>query len=101
MTRDRTRHLLRQGMSIGEVARRRGLTRGTITNHVEILAGTDEQFDLDPHLPPPERIEKINAAFEEMGGLNMALAPVKEIVGEDCTYEEIRLVRIYLRRLDP
>lgn len=101
LTHDRTRRLLRQGMSIGEVARRRGLTRGTITNHVEILAGTDEQFDLNPHLPPPERIEKINAAFEEMGGLNMALAPVKEIVGEDCTYEEIRLVRIYLRRGDP
>ena len=90
--------LFRQGLSIEEVAGRRGLTRRTIVSHLEFLATDGEQLDLDRHLPPAENTEKIVAAFRELGNLYTALKPVKEMVGEDCSYEEIRLVRIFLRQ---
>ena len=101
LTYDQTMRLFRQGLSIEEVAGRRGLTRRTIVSHLEFLATDGEQLDLDRHLPPPEHAEKIIAAFRELGSLYTALKPVKEMVGEDCSYEEIRLVRIFLRQQTP
>ena len=50
-TYDQTGRLFRQGLSIEEVARRRGLTQGTIVSHLEFLATAGEQLDLDRHLP--------------------------------------------------
>ena len=47
-------------------------------------------MDLRPLMPPPERFENIRAAFEETGG--SFLSPVKEILGDDYSYDEIRLV---------
>ena len=101
LTYERTRRLLQQGLSIEEMARRRGLSKDTIANHLDVLATDGLEFDLNSHLPPPERTGKIVAAFRQLGGLGTPLAPVKEIVGEDCSYEEIRLVRIYLRMRVP
>ena len=100
-TYDLTGRLFRQGLPIGEIARRRSLTEGTIVSHLEFLAKAGEELVLDRHLPPPEQKEKIAAAFRELGSLDTALRPVKEMVGEDCSYEEIRLVRISLRQRDP
>ncbi len=101
LTYERTRRLLQQGLSIEEMAQRRGLSKGTIANHLEVLALDGLEFDLNPHLPPPEQAGKIVEAFRQLGGLGTPLAPVKDIVGEDCSYEEIRLVRIYLRQRVP
>ena len=100
-TYDQTGRLLRQGLSIEEIARRRGLTEGTIVSHLEFLTRAGEELDLDRHLPLPEQREKIAAAFRDLGSLDTVLKPVKEMVGEDCSYEEIRLVRISLRQQDP
>ncbi len=100
-TYDQTMRLFRRGLSIEEVARRRGLTRRTIVSHLEYLATEGEQIDLERHLPPAENTERIVAAFRELRSLYTALKPVKEIVGEDCSYEEIRLVRIYMRQRGP
>lgn len=100
-TYDRTGRLFRQGLSIEEIARRRGLAEGTIVSHFEFLARSGEELDLERHLPHPEQREKITAAFRELGGWDAALKPVREMVGEDCSYEEIRLVRMSLRRQDP
>ena len=100
-TYDQTGRLFRQGLSVEEIARRRGLSEGTIVSHFEFLARSGEELDLERHLPHPEQREKIAAAFRELGGWDAALKPVREMVGEDCSYEEIRLVRMSLRRQDP
>ncbi len=93
-TFDLTKQLLKQGMTIDEVAQQRGLARSTIENHLERLIRSGEQFDLRPLMPPPERFERIKAAFEETGG--DFLSPVKEILGDDYSFGEIRLVSILL-----
>ncbi len=100
-TYGQTMRLFRQGLSIEEVAQRRGLTQRTIVSHLELLARNGEELNLERHLPPPKQKEKIAAAFRELGGLETALRPLREMVGEDCSYEEIRLVRISLRQRGP
>ena len=85
-------------MTIEEVAQRRGLAQKTVAGHLERLVRSGEQMDLRPLMPPPERFENIRAAFEETGG--SFLAPVREILGDDYSYDEIRLVWMFLRQQD-
>ena len=93
-TYDQTKQLLQQGMTIEEVAQRRGFTNKTIAGHIERLIQSGEQLDLGPLMPPQERFDAIRAAFVESGGT--FLSPVKEILGDDYSYDEIRLVGLYL-----
>ena len=83
------------------VAQQRGLKTSTILNHLERLFRSDEQLDLRPLMPSPERFEKIKAAFEETGGtlLTEVSYSVKEILGDDYSYDEIRLVWMHLNQL--
>ena len=95
-TYDQTKQLLQQGMSIEETAKQRGLKKSTIAKHLESLIQSGEQFDLRPLLPSRERFDKISAAFAETG--STYLSPVKEILGDDYSYDEIRLVWLYLEQ---
>ncbi len=47
-------------------------------------------------LVSPERYRLIAAAFSRLGG--EALKPVKELLGDACSYEDIRLVRASLHQ---
>jgi len=100
-TYDQTRQLLQQGMTIEMVAQQRGLKTSTILNHLERLFRSDEQLDLRPLMPSQERYEKIRAAFEETGGTHLTEVSysVKEILGDDYSYDEIRLVWMYLTQV--
>ena len=89
-----TRDMLRQGLSIEEVARQRDIAKTTVVGHMERLAESDERFDIAEWLPPLERRLSIEAAFSETG--SMLLGPVRERLGDDYSYEEIRLVRLSL-----
>jgi hypothetical protein len=55
-----------------------------------------EALDLDHLMPTAERMAKIDTAFQETEGLY--LAPVRELLGEDYSYEELALARIGLRQ---
>ena len=94
-TYNETQRLLIQGLSTGEVAERRGLAESTIMGHLEDLVAAGEELDLEHLMLPSERFETIKAAFLDSGGLN--LAPVREILGEQYSYPELRLARIYLQ----
>jgi ATP-dependent DNA helicase RecQ len=85
-------------MTVEEVAQRRGLTNKTIAGHIERLIQSGEQLDLSPLMPPQERFDAIRAAFVESGGT--FLSPVKEILGDDYSYDEIRLVWLFLDQKD-
>ena len=87
-----TLQLLRQGMGIAEIAQQRRLSPGTVLAHVERLVEAGEVVDLSLLLPSPERTERIKAALREAGPER--LAPVKDLLGVEYTYDEIRLVRL-------
>ena len=68
------------------------MSHGTVLAHLERIVKSDETVDITPLLPSPERVERIRATLEVAG--DERLAPVKELLGDDYSYDEIRLVRL-------
>jgi ATP-dependent DNA helicase RecQ len=95
-TLDVTRRLLSQGRSLDEIAAERGLTLTTIIGHAEALIDAGDELELDHIMPSPDRTVEIRSAFEAAG--TPMLSPVRELLGEGYSYEELRLVRLDLRR---
>ncbi len=95
-THDQTKELLQQGMNVEEIARSRGLAPTTISRHIEDLIQSGDKLDLSRLMPSQERIDSVRAAFAQTGG-NL-LSPVKAILGDEYSYDEIRLVKLYLQQ---
>ncbi|PKB83322.1 MAG: DNA helicase RecQ [SAR202 cluster bacterium Io17-Chloro-G9] len=91
-----TNKLLQQGLSVAEMSKQRGLAGSTIAGHIERLIMEGEALDIDHLLPPPDRVAKIRSAFLRAG--SALLAPVRELLGEEFSYEELRLARLGLRQ---
>lgn len=71
-------------------------------SHLEHLIAAGETLPLDRELPAPERVTRISEAFARTQ--SPALAPVRQLLGDDYAYEELRLVRAWLdqqRRQSP
>jgi ATP-dependent DNA helicase RecQ len=94
-TMQETLRLYRAGMSIEQIAAARQLTQDTIVTHLRKLIEEGEEIDVTD-LVPDDHYRRIADAFAEVG--LAALSPVKEIVSEDISYAEIRLVRAALQR---
>ena len=86
-----------QELSISEIAKRRGLSEGTIINHLTYLVTTGDEVNIGYLMPPAERLARIRGAFQKAGSFQF-LAPVRDLLGEDYSYDEIRLVRLYLQQ---
>jgi ATP-dependent DNA helicase RecQ len=81
--------LFRDGRSIAEIAEERGLQVSTVEGHLARFVSSGE---VQLHeLVPLEKVETIRSAVLKFsdGG---ALSPIKEFLGEDYTYGEIRAV---------
>ena len=83
-------------MSIEEIARERGLAISTIASHLDRLVRAGEKLDLGPLLPPKERFDKIKEALVKTGG--EFLSSAKEALGDEYSYDEIRIVWLYLNQ---
>ena len=94
-TFDLTRDLLLQKLALTEIAEQRGVSQGTIIFHLEELLKAGEEIDISYLAPPAGRLKKISAAFEVSGG--PLLAPVRKILGDGFSYEELRLARIFIK----
>ena len=92
-----TLDLLREGLTIDEIARRRGITEGSVLNHLEQLTREGSAHDMAHLMPEPRRYERIERAFLEVDG--DLLRPVMDLLGDDYSYEELRLVRMRMRQL--
>jgi len=84
-----------QGLSIEEIAKQRGFSLGTIITHLGELIEMKQPIDLN-RLVPPERQKQIIQAIETVGA--DLLKNIREHLGEEYSYEEIRLVRSCWRR---
>jgi ATP-dependent DNA helicase RecQ len=90
-----TMALYRQGLNVEEIARERGVTIGTIIGHLVTQLELGEELDLAP-LVPLERYQVIANALLQIG--DERLKPIRDFLGEDYSYEEIRIVRAVERR---
>ena len=95
-THETTREMLAQGLSIDQIANERGLARNTVIGHMERITYQGFRLDLTHVTPEPARLGIIEEAFRESG--SALLGPVKERLGDEFDYEELKLARIHLRQ---
>ena len=88
-TYDVTLDMFRSGLSIDEIAESRELARNTIETHLVRFIPTGE-IELT-EIVPAEKIETIRDAIAKHSD-GAAISPVKEFLGEDYSYGEIRAV---------
>ncbi len=81
--------MFRDGKPIAEIARERGLATSTIENHLARFIATGE-VSLDQFVSL-DKVEPIREAITKFADSN-ALSPIKEFLGEDFSYGEIRAV---------
>lgn len=94
-TRRLTLDLYNEGRSIEEIAAERNLKTSTIISHLAELIEAGEPIDVE-HLISPGHFEIIADALQQVG--DEVLRPVKDFLGDDYSYEEIKLVRAMMRR---
>jgi ATP-dependent DNA helicase RecQ len=97
VTRQLTRALFQQGLSIAEIAQRRNMSRGTILTHLTELLESGVPLEME-RLIRPERFNMIADALQEVGG--DLLRPVKDFLGDEYSYDEIRLVRAAMKQAE-
>jgi ATP-dependent DNA helicase RecQ len=85
-----TLEMLDQGMDLDEITLTRNLSLNTIYAHIEKLILAGENINIGK-MVKKEKIEVISNAILEMGG--ETLKPIKERLGDNFSYEEIRIVR--------
>lgn len=95
VTRQLTLALYRQGLSVEEIAGERNLTQGTVISHLTELVEAGEDVDVE-RLIQPGHYEVIIDALQRVG--SEMLRPVKDFLGDEYSFDEIRLVRAMTRQ---
>jgi ATP-dependent DNA helicase RecQ len=84
-----------QGLSIEEIAQKRGFSPRTIITHLSELLEMKQPVDLN-RLVSPELQKPILQAIQTVGA--DSLKTIREHLGEEYAYEDIQLVRAWWRR---
>ena len=93
-TYEQTKKLWEDGLNIEQIAKIKGCVIGTVINHLEKLKESEYILDLDKIKPDLNRFNQIKAAFIQ--SKDNKLSPVKIILGDDYSYDEIRLARLFI-----
>jgi len=100
-TVEETKKMLDEGINIKDIVKARGLKLGTILDHVEQIKEEDPNYNIYNLRDgiPKARFREIYNAFRKVGmseGGFYRTAPVKELLGSKYSYEDLRLVRLFL-----
>jgi ATP-dependent DNA helicase RecQ len=87
--------LYREGMSIPEIAQSRGISQSTVENHLGafVADGTLEATKLVPQ----DKLNKITEAIRQ-SGQTYAAKPIKDLLGDEYSYGDIRIGIEYYKR---
>jgi len=104
-TLEETRKYLEAGMNLNEIARAKGTKMVTVLDHLEKLLAEDSKLDIR-HLEKEisaSKFRKIYHAFNDIYGDNreLRLNPIMKILGGEnsgVSYEDLRLVRLFLKK---
>jgi ATP-dependent DNA helicase RecQ len=89
-----TLDLDRRGLSVAEIATKRSMRETTIFDHLVKLMECGYEVTID-RIVPLEKAAAIEQAINTVGAER--LTPIKEHLGDDYSYEEIKLVRARLK----
>jgi hypothetical protein len=100
---DQVRVMFEEGMGLREIAKTKNVQVETILTHFEKIIDKDPNFDISSlrSAIPTEKFKKIWQAFKDSScgdNHNLLLAPIKNKLGANFTYEDIRIVRLFVRR---
>jgi ATP-dependent DNA helicase RecQ len=95
-TVEETYRLVKNGLSIEEMAKERGLAPSTIAGHIEKLLTMGRDIDIDRFIDPVKR-KRIEELF--MKSQVPALGPVVEQGNGEISYEEASIVRGWMGRM--
>ncbi len=90
-----TLKLHQQGMSIDEIAQERNIRPTTVIRHLSDLIEKNEAIDINL-LVPVNKQKVIWKVLDTLG--DVALTPIKEYLGDDYSFDEIRIVKGVWRR---
>jgi len=93
-THEETKDLIEQGLSIKDVAKKKGCSAKTVISHLEKLISIGEDVQMDHLKQDIQDFAKIQAAFAQSDGT--LLKPVYKALNEAIDYEQIRLTRLFL-----
>lgn len=86
--------LHQQGLSVAEIAQTRGFAVGTVSNHLCELIEMNQPVALDK-LVEADKQQEIIKTIKQVGDLT--LKTIKDALGENYSYDEIKLVRGWFR----
>lgn len=88
-----TLELYNKNLTVEEIAGKRNMSKGTIASHIEKLIISGEEICIDKFVKIDKQVH-ILRAISIIG--EKRLTPIKKKLGDDYSYEEIRLVRASL-----
>lgn len=95
-----TKELLEQGKDINKISKERGLTKGTITQHIEEIIKKYPETIITHIRPSQKNIDLVKKANNKLKGEEIGkLNPIKTILekeGYDLSFEEIRIARMFI-----
>lgn len=94
-TMETSYNMLMDGLSIDQISAERNLAISTIETHLAAFVASG-QLDVTK-LVPPHKMQPIIDAIKASGQL-YAIKPVKDLLSDDYTYGEIRMVLEYYKR---
>jgi len=93
-THEKTLALINEGLTLKEIAKKRGQVLGTVISHLEKMKELKIDVDISKFKPKAKDLKKIKEAFKKSG--DMKLAPIHRKLKGEYTYEEIRLAKLFL-----
>jgi ATP-dependent DNA helicase PIF1 len=96
-----TKKMLDEGKNPKDIAKERGLKLGTVLDHIEEIKEKDPTYNIYNLRDgiSKTKFREIYNAFRKIGvseGGFYKMAPVKELLGQKYSYEDLRLVRLFL-----
>jgi uncharacterized protein YpbB len=100
--RDSIRNMLKDEVGLSDISNVRGIKIGTVLDHIEKILEEEPDFNIN-HLKKEISVAKfkdIYMAFKNLYSENRdyLLSPIKNKLGDKCNFEDIRLVRLFVRR---
>lgn len=94
-----TKELVKEKLSIKEMAEKRGLGTGTILSHLIRIAETDAEIDLEMYRPDEIIIQKVKKAAEIQKDVEkLSLGKLHADLNKEISFDQIKQAQIFLNR---
>lgn len=99
---DKVKEMIKEGMGLKEIAKIKNVKLETVISNIEKAVEKDPDFDISCLRAdvPTAKFKKIYMVFKDMYGENrdFLLSPVKNKLGSGYTFEELRIVRLFVKK---